>query len=122
MGKSSDLRYEARQRGELFYETNEPCKRGHVSRRYTSNGGCVECLGTGKRIAKLDPRIFQPYVLTLAVDSLLSKDDLIAFDNFMRQCALAHARQNKLVLRINEQALQWAIENKRPYAEWPYHK
>ena len=36
-------RYTARQRGEPFYETDKPCKQGHVAMRVTSTGTCTEC-------------------------------------------------------------------------------
>ena len=29
--------------GEQFYFTGRPCKQGHISHRYTSNGHCIEC-------------------------------------------------------------------------------
>ena len=36
-------RSEAKKTGETYYFTNKPCKYGHVSKRQTSNGTCVEC-------------------------------------------------------------------------------
>lgn len=27
----------------MTFSTGKPCRRGHMSERYTSNGGCVEC-------------------------------------------------------------------------------
>lgn len=41
---SRDLAAEA---GLKLYRTGEPCKHGHVTWRYTSTGGCVECLSRG---------------------------------------------------------------------------
>lgn len=37
-------RIEALQMGVTRYFTGKPCKRGHISNRYTQNGGCVECM------------------------------------------------------------------------------
>ena len=36
-------RAEARQRGDKFYKTGKPCKRGHVSHRDVSSATCREC-------------------------------------------------------------------------------
>jgi 5-methylcytosine-specific restriction endonuclease McrA len=35
---------EAKAKGEKFYFTGVPCKNGHIAPRFTSNGGCSECL------------------------------------------------------------------------------
>lgn len=44
MGSNSLVsRPEARAKGVKIYY-NGPCKRGHVSGRYTSNGSCIECV------------------------------------------------------------------------------
>lgn len=37
-------RKEAISRGLAKYNTGRPCRRGHLSDRHTSTGGCVECL------------------------------------------------------------------------------
>jgi hypothetical protein len=37
-------RLKAAELGQIRYSTGAPCKRGHLSERYTSTGGCVECL------------------------------------------------------------------------------
>jgi hypothetical protein len=36
-------RYEAQQKGNMFYMSNTPCKRGHMSLRITATGACTEC-------------------------------------------------------------------------------
>ena len=33
----------ARKLGEIYYLPDTPCKKGHITRRYTANGACVEC-------------------------------------------------------------------------------
>lgn len=35
---------EAAQRGDKFYESDRPCKRGHLGRRYVAGDGCVVCI------------------------------------------------------------------------------
>ena len=36
-------RIQARHQGLVRYFTNEPCKNGHISERYTSTGSCIAC-------------------------------------------------------------------------------
>jgi hypothetical protein len=47
------VRTEALARGELYYFTGNPCKRGHVSKRYLANQTCVECSHLQQRAAEL---------------------------------------------------------------------
>lgn len=37
-------RQEALERGLRHYETGEPCKHGHIARRYTESGACYACI------------------------------------------------------------------------------
>lgn len=48
MVTQSQLQAEAFARGDLTFSTGKPCKRGHLSLRYSSNGGCVTCLNSRK--------------------------------------------------------------------------
>lgn len=41
---STSIRKQAHDRGESVFFTGKPCKHGHVSHRYVSTGGCIECL------------------------------------------------------------------------------
>ena len=36
-------REEARQRGLTHYFTNQPCKHGHIEKRFVKNGSCIKC-------------------------------------------------------------------------------
>lgn len=36
-------RFEAELIGQKLYFSPRPCKQGHISTRYTSNGNCVQC-------------------------------------------------------------------------------
>ena len=40
---------EARERGLKRYFTGKPCKNGHVAERFTTGGGCVECVRASVR-------------------------------------------------------------------------
>jgi hypothetical protein len=42
------IRHEARRLGLKVYK-GSPCLRGHAGLRYTSTGGCVECIREGMR-------------------------------------------------------------------------
>ena len=42
----------AHKQGESHYFTNKPCKYGHISKRYTASGNCVECFNTVHRQAR----------------------------------------------------------------------
>jgi hypothetical protein len=44
MATLQELRLAAAARGEKTYYTATPCRKGHLSRRYVSNGACIECL------------------------------------------------------------------------------
>jgi YHS domain-containing protein len=37
-------RKSARAAGQTFYFTGQPCKRGHVAKRYSHNANCVVCV------------------------------------------------------------------------------
>lgn len=41
---NTSSRKDAHARGETQFFTGKPCKNGHVSARYVSTGGCIECL------------------------------------------------------------------------------
>lgn len=43
MRKLPSNRNLAFEQGEIFYSTGTPCKKGHLSPRYTSSGQCVTC-------------------------------------------------------------------------------
>ena len=45
-------RAKAKALGERFYITNKPCKRGHISKRYTDKGTCCECMAIDFKLKK----------------------------------------------------------------------
>jgi len=59
---ASLLRQRARQRGDLFYRTSKPCKRGHHSRRYVSTGMCVTCQRSFAKTYRADPVKYARYL------------------------------------------------------------
>jgi len=38
------LRGDAITQGSSVYFTGRPCKQGHIVQRYTTSGGCIECI------------------------------------------------------------------------------
>lgn len=51
---STTTRAEARAKGLIRYMTGKPCKHGHISERFTSNGWCVSCSESTDKEAKRD--------------------------------------------------------------------
>lgn len=54
-------RAEAHNAGMKKYFTGEPCRNGHTSKRYTSTGGCVQCVANhrkqfiaGRKVVRLE--------------------------------------------------------------------
>ena len=43
MKNFNKFRLLAKEKGEKYYFTGKPCKRGHLSKRWTKNGICLEC-------------------------------------------------------------------------------
>jgi hypothetical protein len=42
-------RAEAKRQGLRYYDTGRPCRRGHMAWRYTSSGGCSDCIAEDTR-------------------------------------------------------------------------
>lgn len=45
-------RYDAMDAGAQYYETGIPCKNGHIAKRLTETGSCVECTNDNTRKAR----------------------------------------------------------------------
>lgn len=67
-GKPNPQRLEAIQNNEPFYLTGKPCKRGHISKRYTKTAACFECKDFRKSIRRPRERGYSiaKYGITLA--------------------------------------------------------
>ena len=61
---------EARSVGSIHYFTGKTCKNGHVAKRTTSNGSCVEC--TNEKMRHL--RTFETYVATERARAKVKRD------------------------------------------------
>lgn len=108
---NTDLKMEARASGAIHYSTGKPCKRGHTSPRYASNGCCVECL-TGKADKPLDKyqvmagmHYHKPVRLLLAAP--LAQDVADALDDYIVVCCITYLEHNgidtgALKMRLSE--------------------
>lgn len=88
--------------GLKHYETDEPCSRGHIAKRFVSNGGCAECLRLHSRAYQKKNR-----------EVLLPKKRQWAKDNPERNCELSrkwYAENTEKALAGNKASKQrnWA--------------
>jgi hypothetical protein len=110
---NTDLKLQARDNGERFYNTGAPCKRGHTSKRYASTGQCVECQ-SGHSDRQLDKNqgmagmhYHKPVRLLLGVE--LAQDVADALDDYMVVCAKTYLQHKG----INTEALDARLSQAR---------
>lgn len=48
-------RQEAASQGLVTYFTGQPCKNGHIARRYVTNTACLDCMGRWRRMGAKHP-------------------------------------------------------------------
>jgi hypothetical protein len=56
-------RDEAQNNGLVRFYTGVPCKRGHLSERFVSNGACVECVNRIAKVKGPTQEWFQPQII-----------------------------------------------------------
>ena len=120
-------RKEAIQQGLKFYFTGKPCKSGHTSERYTSNGRCREChikfyyknnkyiLNREKKYReKNKEKISQSWKNWYKKNAIKHKNKNKTYAqnniNYVREYALNYYNSNKEKIKNN--SLKWAKENK----------
>lgn len=110
----------ARDRGDMFFMVPTPCKSGHYAKRYSSTGGCVECLTPGKGTKALSA--IQQQVLQVATfRTLLPKEaDLADLMLHLASCVYHWERKNGIASGLNNWGpkINWALENKKPIGEF----
>jgi hypothetical protein len=114
------LRIAAREAGELFYSTGQPCKYGHHARRYTSTGGCLECLHPGhtqKALDKFQAQVVQRYSLYTLIPKEATLQDKEELDRYLQRCLIAFDK-TKGWPNLHTSALSWAEETGRPIREY----
>ena len=47
------LRGDAMAQGKSVYFTGKPCKKGHIVQRYTTSGGCLECIRLAREFERI---------------------------------------------------------------------
>jgi hypothetical protein len=48
--------------GRARFYTGKPCKRGHLTQRFVSSGGCVECVNPARRAVPDGMEIWRPAI------------------------------------------------------------
>lgn len=75
---------EAKKTNRIFYFTGRPCRKGHISNRYTNSTKCVECEGNRKRPdQKLRYDLKKSEILTNKKDHRLKNRDM--YNNRQRE-------------------------------------
>lgn len=80
-------RNEAILTGDRRFYTGLPCRKGHLSERYTSTGGCISCLRPALAFAQLKGRVDPRYVYqppTIILDSPLPSARVEELNDLMR--------------------------------------
>lgn len=120
----TDIRLAARDRGEKTFYTGTVCKRGHYARRYTSNGGCIECIHGkfSKPLKQHQEKVVQRY----RFECLLPAPNVLPLDVHGLTLALAKAAyyweyHNGVAGGVNNWAakIQWAEQHGKPIGECP---
>lgn len=111
------LRDAAALQGAKRYSNGKPCKRGHMSERWTSTGGCVEC--TTRRI--IQPNAVRDIMnARIPIPATLPATLRVGVQNYITRCAQQYLAANGLTMPIHAQALDWADTNGKNWYECPY--
>lgn len=93
-----------------------PCKRGHNAKRYTANGGCVECMSVRRTVAPNDVRAV--YQHPVAYAPALSYPQRVALQNYLGRCIMAWHESQGLRAPIDENKLRTGEMQGRPYTDF----
>lgn len=115
-------KFAARAAREQFFTVPAPCKHGHYSKRYASNGCCVECLTPGKGAKALTE--FQKMALqAFSFHTLLPKEgvDPNSLALYLAHCTLQWEQKNGVPSGMNNWGpkINWALDNKKPIGDCP---
>lgn len=83
-------RDEATKNGRTRYFTGRPCKKGHISERYTSTMGCVECLRPRKVVHSPFKLGVISYSPRLWCNEALTLEQLQGMDGYLQTCVDAY--------------------------------
>lgn len=114
-------RRDAADSGRTFFYTGRPCKLGHMSPRYVTNGGCVACFRTQFKprrnpwTGKLVP-FSNPHLWTLAS---FSKVQRLALRVYLQHCIFefvrAQSKELDLTARAEIEAAMLEIEERNAH-------
>jgi len=115
------LRITARETGQMFYSTGKPCKYGHHAQRYTSTGGCIECLRPGhtaKALDALQAQVVQRYTLYTLIPVNVTIEDKEELDRYLHACLVQFDKSKGWPVALHGNPLTWAVEHNRPIREY----
>lgn len=104
-------RLEAANAGRKTYYLGTPCKAGHISERYTSNGACIACLARFRRVPQ-NPwtRELVPFTLqgNYFVPGTMTPEHYAALAEYLHQCIEHWVGANGLATPSVQNAYQQA--------------
>ena len=110
--KAREAAWEA---GLTRYTISTPCKRGHFAPRFTSNGGCTQCVNRKPMTAN---GVRVPMSLVLPTSRALTPAQRVALTNYLARCCKAYHESVGTEMPLHPSALQWAEANGRPWTEF----
>lgn len=106
--------------GQTFYYTGVPCKHGHLTQRYTTNGGCKACInGNYKpRLNSFTGELTGFYPSKLWAPKSFTRDDLICLRFYLQTCVYAYtASIGKMTVEL--ETARYEHEIRTPQTENP---
>lgn len=125
----TDLKLEARARGDRFYNTGTLCRRGHNANRYASNGMCTECLTPGTRaknrvLARMSAvvGITDEHTLRVVVPTGTPEADRDQLDFYMVRCMHSFAKQKGWALMVTyyQRRITWVESTGKPLKDYSW--
>ena len=110
-------RDEAQARGEIRYNTGTPCKRGHMSDRWVSNGACISC--STRKVMRAN-RVRSVLPITFPVPATLDAAARAEVELVAHRAVEAWHVARGLQYPIAVDAFRWAEQFKRPISECPF--
>jgi hypothetical protein len=92
--------------------TSEPCRKGHISERYVSNGACIACLnGAFKFRQNAFSRDLQPFASQrLWVPRSIGVEGLPELEKYLQRCILEYTKHTGRLTPDLEEALVLQLE------------
>lgn len=107
----------AHDRGELRYFSGKPCRRGHLTARWTSTGNCIEC--QTRHVVRAN-RVRNIHTVRMPLPVQFAADDVVAMDIYLHEAAKLFVESRGLKMPLHPDAIKWAKDQKRLVSECPY--